>query len=435
MIIDGKQFDRSQAFRADICIIGAGVAGIVLANELIGSGKKVLLVDSGGENYEQATQDMCKAERFPTTLPDPHYSRLRFLGGSSNHWENNTSPFSPIDFEKRDWVPNSGWPISYSDIEHYYLKAAYYCGTEEDGYDSAYWSEQLSAKDLLVGSQAIETGMAKSAIPPVRFFYQYGDALKKYDDIKILIHANLIDIEFNPENKKVETVTVQSLNSKKHSISAEHFVFCLGGIENARMLLIFNEKYQNQLGNQGDSVGRYFMEHPTVRAAHLFTQNQDKYKLYQRHNIGKRNILGFFQIKDEKLKTARTTNIRMPLMPATHYDMSDGISSFHVITDAAKNTEVPDDFGTHLFNILTDMDMVIEAVSRKSLDTSLFDSAGEFAGFQSPMMTEQSPYRENRIKLGSDRDVLGLKKIIIDWQIMQHDKDMVWKLLPKKSAH
>lgn len=429
MIIDGKQLDRSQSFQADICIIGAGVAGIVLAKELMGSGKKVLLIDSGGEHYDQATQDIYQAEKFPETFPDPHYSRLRFLGGTSNHWENNTSPFSPIDFEKRAWVPNSGWPISFKDIEPYYLKAAYYCGTKEDSYDTSYWAKQLNAKDLLADSKAIETSMAKSSIPPVRFFHQYGDSLKTSDQIRILTHANLIDIEFNSKNKKVESVTVQSFNSIKHSISAESFVFCMGGIENARMLLIFNEKYQNQLGNQGDSVGRYFMEHPTVRAAHFFARDEKKFKLYERHNLGERNVLGFFQIREEKLKEAETTNVRMPLIAANNYELSDGISSFHVISDAAKNTEVPDDFGTHIFNILADIDMVAEAVSRKSLDKSLFDSADEFAGFQIPMMTEQSPYRENRIKLGSDIDALGLKRIIIDWQVMQHDKDLIWKSL------
>ena len=203
----------------------------------------------------------------------------------------------------------------------------------------------------------------------------------------------------------------------------------MGGIENARMMLVFNEKYQNQLGNQGDSVGRYFMEHPTVRAAHFFAEDESKFKLYQRHNLGDRNVLGFFQISEEKLKQSRTTNVRMPLMPATNYEMSDGISSFHVIADAANSIEVPNDFGTHLYNVLTDMDMVIEAVSRKSLDTALFDSAEKFAGFQIPMMTEQSPFRENRVRLGDEVDVLGLKKVAIDWKVMQQDKDRVWKSL------
>ena len=97
MIIDCNTFEKTEKFEADICILGAGISGTVLANELKNSFKMILLIEAGGKNYEVESYS--------------HVSHLKMLGGTSNNWRNNTSRISPIDFKKRDWVESSGWPI------------------------------------------------------------------------------------------------------------------------------------------------------------------------------------------------------------------------------------------------------------------------------------------------------------------------------------
>lgn len=126
MIINARKLTESTHIDADICIVGAGAAGITLANELKEQFANVVVLEAGGEQYEQSIQDYYDAHTVSPFYPDPKDSRLRFLGGATNHWANNTSPFEPIDFEKREWVKNSGWPITYKDIEPFYAKAAMY---------------------------------------------------------------------------------------------------------------------------------------------------------------------------------------------------------------------------------------------------------------------------------------------------------------------
>ena len=429
MIIDGNDLPNDSRVDCDLCILGGGVAGIVIANELKDTFGDIVILESGGEEYTPEAQELNAPASVPELHPDPSYARLRFLGGSSNHWENNTSPFSPIDFEKRDWIPDSGWPIEYSDVQPFYSRAAFYCGTQEDGYNIDYWRPRLNGQDILQGSDLLVSQIAKFSYPPVRFFHDHGKSLTDSQHIRIFKNSNLVDLKFESASRKVKSVEASSNNGGRFTVNARLFVMCLGGIENARMLLIFNDKYEKKLGNQGDSVGRYHMEHPTPRASHLITQEIDTFSFYEGNDLGSRWVSSYMSLTEQALVRHQTTNLRIPLVPATNYTLSDGIASYHVLGDSFKSGEIPENFGTHIYNFLGDIDEIAEAVSRKKLDKKLFDSASEIGGFEIPAMMEQTPSRDNRIVLGESRDRLGLKQVEIDWRLSEADKDRVWTSL------
>jgi choline dehydrogenase-like flavoprotein len=427
MLINSNDLHNNKSIDADICIMGGGVAGITLANELSKSFANVVLLESGGEQYDQESQSLYQANNYPKYYPDPSVSRLRFLGGASNHWANNTSPLSPIDFEKRDWVPNSGWPINYQKFFPYYKKAALYCQTGSDGYSNEVWLPRLKKENLLKGAQFTELSIAKASFPPTRFFNSHGESLKLSKNVTVYTYANITNVEFAPLTKKINKAIFSNPKGGKHTVSANAFIMCFGGIENARMLLHFNTMNNNRIGNQYDNVGRYFMDHPTCNAAHIYSENRELENLSLMEK--NRYIVSFFQLQDEALREHQTTNVRMPLVAASEYQMSDGISSFHVLKNAMSRSVMPDDFGTHLTNLVTDLDMVIEAISRKSFDNKIFDSADENAGFEIPLMIEQTPDRNNRITLSNKLDRYGIPKVNINWQLKSQDTDFLWKTL------
>jgi choline dehydrogenase-like flavoprotein len=426
---NGNEITSHSKLTTQICIVGGGVAGIVLANELQDHFENIILVESGDINYQQTSQDLYQVESFPYPLPNPHYSRLRFLGGSSNHWQNNTSPLDPIDFEYREWIPNSGWPISFKDLSPYYIKAQYYCGVAEGDYQTKYWSTLLNKNDLVAHSKTLETRIAKSAIPPVRFFDRYGKNLTTAKNIQVIANSNLVDIEYDKQTQKILSITLANNKGNNFTVHADTFVMGLGGIENARMLLAFNEKYSNQLGNQGNKVGRYFMEHPTPRAAHLFTNNSEIFDFYQASFLKNKSVVGFFSLSSNSLEQHKTTNLRIPLIPASEYTISDGISSSHIMGQALSKFTLPNNTSSHIYNILADMDMVLEAVARKKFDATLFEGANDIGGFEMPIMMEQTPTEDNRIRLGKEKDKLGIPKIIIDYKITDADKNRLWRSL------
>lgn len=429
MIIDASKYKSKEFEDIDVCIMGGGVAGIVLATELSKSNLKIVILESGAEQFDMEKQALYAAKLYPKNFPDPTYSRLRYLGGASNHWQNNTAPLDPIDFEKRSWIPNSGWPITYAELNAFYPLAASYCGTHDDGYETEHWSESLNRPNLVKNSKTIETGISKFSVPPTRFFAEYGGVLKKSQSVTIIENANVVDVQYDKNNETISNVTFESSPGQSHRLHAKKFVMCFGGIENARMLLEFNDKNEQSLGNKYDNVGRYFMEHPVVRAANLLTTESERFGLYQGTMLEKRFISGYFKLSDNAIRDKKTCNLRMPLIDASNYTLSDGISSFHEMKQSFSQTEIPDNFGSHLFNMVSDLDMVIEAVSRKAFDTPMFDHADELGGFEMQLMVEQSPERNNRITLSEEKDLYGIRKINIEWVLSETDKKRMWKSL------
>ncbi|MEI8648938.1 hypothetical protein P4S73_15365 [Paraglaciecola sp. Hal342] len=221
----------------------------------------------------------------------------------------------------------------------------------------------------------------KAAIPPVHFFTKYGQPLVEASNVTIFKNANLIDLEFDKVTSDVKQITFTNYSGVRQLVTADRFILCLGGIENARLMLVFNEKYENLLGNTSDSVGRYFMDHPVLRAAKLYPEDKEKLSLYtMRKEVGDRLLNGFIEISEEALNAKKLSNIRVPLAPASHYVISEGIESFHVLGTAWEEKELPDNFGQHVVNVLSDIDMVTEAISRKAFGDKLFDYSDDFGG-------------------------------------------------------
>lgn len=413
--------------KSDICIMGAGVAGITLALKLIKSGKKVFLLESGYENYDPEIQKLYESESKPDIFPSTTFSRLRLLGGSSNHWENSTERFDPIDFEKRDWVKDSGWPISYSDIESYYPEAESLCSLDDKGYSLSFWEKELNFSSHLKDSKVTETSIIKSGIPLTRFYYKYGKKLVDAENITVITNANVVGINYRDGN--VTSVKIKNFEAKEQIIDSKVFIMSMGGIENARLLLHFNQQYNNQIGNHYDNVGRYFMEHPTIRAANLYPINGNLGKIYNGVFHNNQMITARFKLTEETQKLHKVNNLRLILNNSTNLDLSSGISSANVISEGLKNSDLPDNFGRHLMNVLKDIDLIGEQLLRKKLDTSFFESANEFAGYQLISMIEQTPDRDNRITLGTEKDKLGIAKIKINWKVTDSDKKQSWESL------
>ena len=119
MLIDLRKDPEAVAEPSDVCIIGAGAAGITLARRLVQRGHTVSLLESGGLDFEQETQDLYRGANVGMPYYDLDQSRLRFFGGTVSIWGGRCVPLDPIDFERREWVPHSGWPIGRADLDPY----------------------------------------------------------------------------------------------------------------------------------------------------------------------------------------------------------------------------------------------------------------------------------------------------------------------------
>ena len=264
MLIDTEQVDAGQVVRSDLCIIGAGAAGITIARRLIPEGWRICLLESGGLDFEPDVQNLYAGPAGGTVLPSESAylsrSRLRFFGGSTNHWTGYCRPLDEIDFTVRPWVPHSGWPFPKSALDAYYREAArvvqvpHFDQARDEG-------QQWGPGSVLTESGAFLTKQWHFS-PPTRFARRYRAELAAASAARVYLHANVIGIDANEAGSGVARVRVSTLSGKQIEVRASHYVLATGGVENARLLLISDGVQQNGLGNDHDLVGRYFMEHP-----------------------------------------------------------------------------------------------------------------------------------------------------------------------------
>ena len=124
MHIDAKALENNSLIEGDLCIVGAGAAGIALALQFINSPVNVVLLEGGGFQYEATLQDLYRGKKVGLPYYALESTRLHYFGGTTGHWAGYCSEYDAIDFQKRDWVPDSGWPINQDDLSEYYKKAA-----------------------------------------------------------------------------------------------------------------------------------------------------------------------------------------------------------------------------------------------------------------------------------------------------------------------
>ena len=123
----------------EVCIVGAGAAGITLARDFINEPFRVVLLESGGMHYNQQTQDLYEGQSIGRTFEDLTVSRLRYFGGTTNHWGGWCLPLDAIDFEPRDDLPYHGWPFAKSHLDPWYLRAQKVCQLGPYDYRPSSW--------------------------------------------------------------------------------------------------------------------------------------------------------------------------------------------------------------------------------------------------------------------------------------------------------
>lgn len=263
MIIDADNVSEPAALSADVCIVGAGAAGISLALQFIGTKVEVLLLESGGLGPEVATQALYEGQVVDERLHSPpdRYRQRRF-GGTTTIWGGRCMPFDPIDFEPRDYVAHSGWPISYADLLPFYPEANRLCEAGDFCYAAGDCLGER-AQPMIAGfqSDSFSSDTLERFSCPTDFGARYGHRLRAAGNIQVVLHANVCAVNLRPSGDCVQGVEVRTLRGRLLRVRASHFVLAAGGLEVTRLLLASSDVQANGIGNRHDVLGRYYMCH------------------------------------------------------------------------------------------------------------------------------------------------------------------------------
>lgn len=245
----------------DVCIVGAGPAGISLAVQYAKqSAVDVVVIESGGLEFDPETQELADSEVVGQKYFPMKETRIRVFGGSSVSWGGIGATFSPLDFEERSWVPNSGWPFPKSELEPFY-KEALGVALMDPG------SREVELDD---GPPAPGTKWSNVLFsPPTRFGKVYRNELEQATSVKVYLNSTVTRLALHRDGAHIDGIDVGCLSGNSYRVEAKTYVLAGGGIENARMLLVSNDVAANGIGNDHDLVGRYFQEHPRMEDRYL----------------------------------------------------------------------------------------------------------------------------------------------------------------------
>jgi choline dehydrogenase-like flavoprotein len=262
VILESRDLGRDLA--SDVCVVGAGPAGISVALELEAAGLDVALIVGGGLEPEARYQDLNRSRQIGLPTDAVEEETVRGLGGTSSRWGGWCRPLDPLDFEQRAEIPESGWPFDLGSLDAHYAKAFDLCGATPTAADPS---------EPALDSAALRH-VRFSFPPPRRFGTHFRPQLAGSSRIRVLVDASALEIEPDPGGERIVAVRAATLGGHQTRVRARCFVVACGTIQTTRLLLCSRAQGPRGLGNQNDLVGRYFMQHPEHVAQLLtFTRN------------------------------------------------------------------------------------------------------------------------------------------------------------------
>jgi choline dehydrogenase-like flavoprotein len=258
MISDFLALKNNEDLTADICIIGAGAAGMAIAESFLDKNVKVLIIESGNFKFDQDIQNYYEIENVGLKYNGGFGGRFRTMGGSTTKWGGQALPLTELDFKPKSWINNSGWPIKKKDLDPYYKKALKFLNVDDIDFDDQIF-KKLKIKPLDFDSVFSYHVSKWSPNPDLRNVYK-----KQFEDsrnLEILLNTNLLKIRLSDNRKDVNSIIAGDA-SAQIKITAKYYILSCGGIENARIML------HNAIAT-ASPVGKYLQDHPSIEIGKL----------------------------------------------------------------------------------------------------------------------------------------------------------------------
>lgn len=403
----------------DVCIIGAGAAGITLARRLARQGHGIILLESGGLDFEQETQDLYRGENLGMPYYDLDQARLRFFGGTVAIWGGRCAQLDPIDFDRREWVPHSGWPIDRSDLDPYYREAHDFFELGEFNYSRDVW-DRLGIAPPGFAPDRIGTVLWRFDEETERFVGARNRDLLDAPNVRILLHANAVKLQASQDARRIEHVEIRSLDGTVRKVRARHFVVACGAIENSRLLLASDDVEANGVGNRHDQVGRFFMEHPSGRVGKVETSRPyEIWAAFQKRFMRSGPPLApAARLGDEVQRERQTLNSIFTFK--LQRDPSRGVALGNRLYQNLKHSISPSRGGRALDHTYRAVRAWFHRGLRNGVER--FRARAGITGLYLITRGEQAPNPDSRVLLSGERDALGNRRADLDWRLSGIDK-------------
>jgi choline dehydrogenase-like flavoprotein len=433
VLVDGRSLADGARLEGDVCVVGAGPAGLAVALGLEETGAKVVAL--------AGPEDELAGEVVGDAYPPLAETRAGGIGGTAALWSAEVAPrtmgvryapLSPIDFEARSAVPGSGWPFGRDTLDPFYARAHEFC--EAGPFDYEVDDPEASSAAGLEGdglaNRVFRFGLSET------FTQTHRDGVTRSESVRVVTAASVTRIHRVDDGSAVEDVEASSAPGRSFRVRARAYVLAAGGIENARLLLL------SGIGDD-DLVGCCFMDHPTIRCRlELDAANRTKLGFYDTRTLEDRLVLGALELPEERLRDEGLLNGAFFVVPARDRELR-AAAAAKSLAEAARKRQVPPEPLRRAVEALAGVDVLSFAAHRRLVQalptleptirlwrrSRLLDTlgVGPVSGWSRRRgrpraydvhhVVEQAPDPERRVTLGSARDRFGLPVARLRWSV------------------
>jgi choline dehydrogenase-like flavoprotein len=447
MLINSESVVSEAVIEADICIVGAGPAGITLAREFIGSPQRVVLLESGTFENDSHIQELNDAQVDSEYLASDALSvgRRRQFGGTPNKWVYSTEPADgrlyarcvppeSIDFELHADDPSLRWPFSFNDIRPYYERAQTVWNGGRFDYAVDTWAD--GAPSIQTTKGLLQTRISQHG-PSDVFITRYRDDLLLAANIYVYLECTAIALTADGGAGGVTGLRVARGDGRAFSVVADQYVLACGGVENAQVLLSSEATQPGAEGNRHDNIGRYVTDHPEFRLGCIFPATDEVYEdlaLYDLRWSGRQMVSGFLTLSDEVKRSEKLLNLSAAMAPRGKGFGTAAHRAISGLAAAVRYRQAPSGLWAATMPALRSPGAGFAFLRTRNAEHYTEYRGGwsrpganreKFETIELWSECEQTPHRDSRLTLTDGRDWLGRKKLRFNHFWSKSDRDNV----------
>lgn len=446
MIIGARDLAQSSLHDIDVCIVGAGAAGITLACELDGCGLKVVLLEAGGFKLDADALDYYRGTAA-LPHPDPTQFRRSAFGGTTKLWGGRCTPLDPIDFERRDYLPHSGWPLRFAEIARHYPRALAYC--DAGNFDFTITGSLANPSATIGGLNTnglVHTDRIERYSLPTDFGRRFRAKIARSSNVLAVLNARCVRLHKRPGDDAIESVEVVDPAGQRRRLTSRTVVLACGGIEVPRLLMT-SDPGGSGLGNREDLLGRFYSCHFEIIFGRLLANGVPVAFNFEKTIDGvycRRQL----RISEDAQRQHRLLNMVFRLHFSDYADWRHGSAVMSAIF-LAKST-LPAEYRAilshgrhpseaaavlpHVRNVLRGLPQLLKfsadwivkkQLARRRMPYTLV--ANSDGSFPLEFNSEQTPCASNRVSLTADTDRHGVNRVDVNWRLCPADIDSAYR--------